>query len=179
MKLCVLAVGKELVTFSLQPLLESPAISNAGRHLSAAEFHSVLHGAVNNLESEVQSGGKPLILLDVRNVYETRIGKFETSTVETLDPEIRQYSDLPSWIDSHAEQLQGKSGLMYCTGGIRCEMASAYIRSKGHGLENVFQVGIAGAVGYKEASGAGQDEVAAAGGLVGLGCSSKLQGLSC
>ncbi|KAI3934293.1 hypothetical protein MKW98_009274, partial [Papaver atlanticum] len=42
----------------------------------------------------------------------------------------------------------------------------------------VGKVGIAGAVGYKEASGAGQDEVAAAGGLVGLGCSSKLQGLS-
>ncbi|XP_026397783.1 rhodanese-like domain-containing protein 6 [Papaver somniferum] len=172
MKLCVLAVSKELVTFSSQPLLESPAISNAGRHLSAAEFHSVLHGAGNNLESEGQSGGKPVILLDARNVYETRIGKFETSNVETLDPEIRKYSDLPSWINSHAEQLQGKSVLMYCTGGIRCEMASTYIRSKGHGFENVLQVGIAGAVGYKEASGAGQDEVAAAGGLVGVGCSS-------
>lgn len=133
-------VVKELVTLSSQPLLESPAISNAGRHLSAAEFHSVLHSAGNNLESEGQSGGKPLILLDARNVYETRIGKFKTSNVETLDPEIRQYSDLPSWIDSHAEQLQGKSVLMYCTGGIRCEMASAYIRSKGHGFENVFQL---------------------------------------
>ncbi|MCL7036798.1 hypothetical protein MKW94_023602 [Papaver nudicaule] len=133
-------VVKELVTFSSQPLLESPAISNAGRHLSAAEFHSVLHSAGNNLESEGQSGSKQLILLDARNVYETRIGKFENSNVETLDPEIRQYSDLPSWIDSHAEKLQGKSVLMYCTGGIRCEMASAYIRSKGDGFENVFQL---------------------------------------
>jgi predicted sulfurtransferase len=46
-------------------------------------------------------------------VYETRIGKFNVPNVETLDPEIRQYSDLPSWIDEHTEKLRGKSILMY------------------------------------------------------------------
>ncbi|OVA13568.1 Rhodanese-like domain [Macleaya cordata] len=133
-------VVKELVTFSSHPLLKSPTISNAGRHLSAAQFHSVLHSAGSFSENEGHSQRKQLFLLDARNLYETRIGKFQTSNVETLDPEIRQYSDLPSWIDSHAEQLQGNSVLMYCTGGIRCEMASAYIRSKGAGFENVFQL---------------------------------------
>ncbi|XP_058075899.1 rhodanese-like domain-containing protein 6 isoform X2 [Magnolia sinica] len=130
-------VVKELVTFSSQPLLKSPSISNAGKHLSANEFHSVLQNAGNALDS---TQDKRLVLLDARNVYETRIGKFHTPNAETLDPKIRQYSDLPAWIDNHSKQLQGSCVLMYCTGGIRCEMASAYIRSKGVGFENVFQL---------------------------------------
>ncbi|KAI3990228.1 hypothetical protein MKX01_029206 [Papaver californicum] len=94
-------VVKELVTFSSQPLLESPAISNAGRHLSAAEFHSVLHNAGNNLEGEGQSGGKQLILLDARNVYETRIGKFETSNM-MLDT---VYLELCAYLMLHAQSF--------------------------------------------------------------------------
>ncbi|KAK6915686.1 Rhodanase, C-terminal [Dillenia turbinata] len=113
-------------------------------------------------------------LLDARNLYETRIGKFQSPNVEIMDPKIRQYSDLPLWIDDHSEQLRGNHILIfartailplvltleaakglprililtsvwrvderYCTGGIRCEMASAYIWSKGPGFENVFQL---------------------------------------
>lgn len=56
---------------------------------------------------------KELVLLDARNLYETRIGKFESENVETLDPEIRQYSDLPIWIDQNSEKLKGKNVLMY------------------------------------------------------------------
>ncbi|KAL8540949.1 hypothetical protein ACS0TY_002280 [Phlomoides rotata] len=129
-------IVKELVTLSSHPLLKSPEISNAGRHLSAAEFHSVLQDAGKCQDIS----DKKLILLDARNLYETRIGKFDTPVVKTLDPEIRQYSDLPSWIDNNYQQLRGNNILMYCTGGIRCEMASAYIRSKGAGFENVFQL---------------------------------------
>ncbi|XP_039685558.1 rhodanese-like domain-containing protein 6 isoform X3 [Medicago truncatula] len=127
-------IVKELVTLSSHPLLKSPEISNAGRHLSALEFHSTIHNA--NKESPENS----LVLLDARNLYETRIGKFHAPNVETLDPQVRQYSDFSSWIDDRGEQLKGKKILMYCTGGIRCEMASAYIRSKGAGFENVFQL---------------------------------------
>ncbi|KAJ8447094.1 hypothetical protein Cgig2_022823 [Carnegiea gigantea] len=128
-------IVKELVTLSSNPLLKSPPISNAGKHLSAAEFHSVLQSA-----GELPNDFKRVVLLDARNMYETRIGKFEPPDVETLDPATRQYSDLPAWIDSNAEKLRGNCILMYCTGGIRCEMASAYIRSKGAGFENVFQL---------------------------------------
>ncbi|GAB4835665.1 Rhodanese-like domain-containing protein 6 [Ancistrocladus abbreviatus] len=133
-------IVKELVTLSSNPLLKTPSISNAGRHLSAVEFHSFLQSAGKRLKEESLMDSKKLILLDARNLYETRIGKFETPGVETLDPSIRQYSDLPIWIDNNVEQLQGNCVLMYCTGGIRCEMASAYIRSKGAGFENVFQL---------------------------------------
>ncbi|KAL1341394.1 hypothetical protein HN51_027865 [Arachis hypogaea] len=127
-------IVEELVTLSSHPLLKSPEISNAGRHLSASEFHSSLQNA------DQKSQGNGLVLLDARNLYETRIGKFHAPNVETLDPQVRQYSDLSSWIDDNSEQLKGKHVLMYCTGGIRCEMASAYIKSKGAGFENVFQL---------------------------------------
>ncbi|KAK1318486.1 Rhodanese-like domain-containing protein 6 [Acorus calamus] len=126
-------VVKELVTLHSHPVSKSPDISNAGKHLSAVEFHSVL-------QSASKCEDKKIVLLDARNVYETRIGKFRNPHVETLDPEIRQYSDLPAWIDEHSDQLHGSQVLMYCTGGIRCEMASAYIRSKGSGFENVYQL---------------------------------------
>lgn len=55
---------------------------------------------------------KQLVLLDARNLYETRIGKFQSPSVETLNPSIRQYSDLPSWIDDNSEKLRGKNVLM-------------------------------------------------------------------
>ncbi|CAH9145007.1 unnamed protein product [Cuscuta epithymum] len=129
-------IVEELVTLSSFPLPKSPDVSNVGAHLSAVEFHSVLCDAGNPKETSENR----TLLLDARNLYETRIGKFSTPNVETLDPEIRQYSDLPSWIDNNAEKLKGKNILMYCTGGIRCEMASAYIKSKGAGFENVFQL---------------------------------------
>ncbi|KZV43675.1 rhodanese-like domain-containing protein 6-like [Dorcoceras hygrometricum] len=132
-------IVKELVTLCSHPLLSSPEISRAGRHLSAAEFHSMLQNT-GNFHEKSSSSDKKMILLDARNLYETRIGKFDLPAVKTLDPEIRQYSDLPSWIDENSEQLRGNDLLMYCTGGIRCEMASAYIRSKGAGFENVFQL---------------------------------------
>lgn len=124
-------IVKELVTFTSHPLPNPPEIHNAGQHLSAREFHSVL---------ETARDSKELVLLDARNLYETRIGKFCSPNVETLDPKIRQYSDLPDWLDKNTEKIRGKQVLMYCTGGIRCEMASAYIKSKGTGFENVFQL---------------------------------------
>ncbi|WCJ43072.1 tRNA uridine(34) hydroxylase [Euphorbia peplus] len=133
-------VVKELVTFSPFPLLNPPDVSSAGKHLSAVEFHSLLHTARQGVDEENAIASRELVLLDARNLYETRIGKFDMPNVETLDPEIRQYSDLSTWIDDNTERLRGKNVLMYCTGGIRCEMASAYIRSKGAGFENVFQL---------------------------------------
>lgn len=157
---------KEVVTLHSHPSVTSPSISNAGKHLSATEFHSVLQTTVGGksledsnldgldldtsleplaLQSECEFGddqhnGK-VVLLDARNTYETRIGKFlPPKGIQTLEPNIRQYSDLPAWIDTHADELRGNHILMYCTGGVRCEMASAYIRMKGSGYENVYQL---------------------------------------
>ena len=59
------------------------------------------------------SGEPKLVLLDVRNIYETRIGRFiPPKGIAFFDPKLRQYSDLPHWIDSNSEKLQDKNILM-------------------------------------------------------------------
>ena len=83
-----------------------------------------------------------VVLLDVRNRFESDAGRFEGAVV----CEIENFRDLPA----HVEKLDGlksKKVLMYCTGGIRCEKASALLRSRG--FENVFQLH-GGIVTYQE-----------------------------
>jgi len=67
----------------------------------------VIHCFVDN-----ESPENGLVLLDARNLYETRIGKFDVPNVETLDPKVRQYSDLSSWIDDNGDRLKGKNIFM-------------------------------------------------------------------
>ncbi|KAL3681523.1 hypothetical protein R1sor_024479 [Riccia sorocarpa] len=127
---------KELVTLGLHPSVQPPSVLDAGRHASAQEFHGILEDSVRD-----QDPLKKIVVVDARNVYETRIGKFTAPKgVEVLDPLVRQYSDLPRWIDENEDQLRNKQVLMYCTGGVRCEMASAYIRSKGEEFQDVVQL---------------------------------------
>lgn len=64
-----------------------------------------------------------VVLIDCRNAYESRIGGFHGA----LRPSTRQFSDFPAWCRANRAQLQDKKLLMYCTGGIRCERASAYV----------------------------------------------------
>ena len=106
------------------------AVANTGEHLSPQEFHAALRSAS---EGEV-------VLLDARNIYESRIGHFSAPAAETVLPGTRCFSDLPRWLDSQEAALRGKRVLMYCTGGVRCERASAYLREKGAGFENVLQL---------------------------------------
>lgn len=66
---------------------------------------------------EAQEGSdtslKQTIVVDARNVYETRIGKFSAGEgVEVMDPMVRQYSDLPGWIDDNEDRLRNKQILM-------------------------------------------------------------------
>ncbi|MCO5569358.1 hypothetical protein L7F22_023070 [Adiantum nelumboides] len=106
-----------------------------------ASFHGNRKLFKDSPDNSKVENNKELVILDVRNIYETRIGKFvPPEGVDFLDPQIRQYSDLPQWIDSNAEILQNKNILMYCTGGVRCEMASGYLKMKGEGFQNVFQL---------------------------------------
>ncbi|CAM6017016.1 unnamed protein product [Sphagnum balticum] len=132
---------KELITLGLRPSIEQPSVSNAGQHLTAKQFHTILERAALSAEYEGNSGEKEYVLLDARNIYETRIGKFRPPPgVAFHDPMLRQYSDLPSWLDANSDQLRNKQVLMYCTGGVRCELASAYLRSKGREFEDVYQL---------------------------------------
>ena len=76
-----------------------------------------------------------VLLIDARNEYETMIGHFK----DAIDPHTETFTEFPEWISNFIDQNPGdKKIAMYCTGGIRCEKASSYLKSKG--LEEIYQL---------------------------------------
>jgi UPF0176 protein len=67
------------------------------------------------------------IVLDTRNQYETHIGTFEGA----LDPQIKCFTDFAQYVREDLSSFKHKKIAMFCTGGIRCEKASAFMRSEG------------------------------------------------
>jgi UPF0176 protein len=67
-----------------------------------------------------------VVLLDNRNSFEFRLGRFRNA----IDPGVRNFRDFPEYVKEHVSEWQreGKSVAMYCTGGIRCEKTSAWMR---------------------------------------------------
>ena len=88
-------------------------------HLSPEQWNQ-------QLQSEAEGDA---VLLDARNVYESKVGHFAVPGVPTLLPNTRKYSSLPAVFDATSEKLAGKKVYMYCTGGVRCERASAYLQA--------------------------------------------------
>ncbi|KAK9843948.1 hypothetical protein WJX81_000209 [Elliptochloris bilobata] len=127
-----IALCKEVVSLGGAPLDLGVLAAAAAPHVTPQEFHALLERA--------DSRGKPPVLLDVRNLYESRIGRMQAAGVQTLDPSIRCFSDLRAWLDAAAPNLAGRRVLMYCTGGVRCERASAYLRDKGPAFADVLQL---------------------------------------
>ncbi|XP_074711077.1 thiosulfate sulfurtransferase/rhodanese-like domain-containing protein 2 isoform X2 [Strix uralensis] len=113
-------VFKEIVPMGIDPKIVS--YKETGIHLSPQEFHR----EVEQYLSQASQGQSDTILLDCRNFYESKIGHFQGC----LAPDIRKFSYFPSYIDENLELFKDKRVLMYCTGGIRCERGSAYLRSK-------------------------------------------------
>jgi UPF0176 protein len=96
--------------------------SNVGKHVSAIEFNKIL--------SE-----KGTSCVDMRNHYESEIGHF----VGAITPKVDSFKESINFIDKKFEnENKNKKILLYCTGGIRCEKASAYLKFKG--FKNVFQL---------------------------------------
>ena len=88
-------------------------------------------GLVHNSNNNSKNNTNNVILLDARNMYETRIGHFAIPNISTLLPNTRKFSNLPSVLNTNeaAAALSGKDVYMYCTGGVRCERASSYLRA--------------------------------------------------
>lgn len=70
-----------------------------------------------------------VVLLDNRNSFEFRLGKFEGA----IDPGVVNFRDFPEYVKAHAEQWKAehKKVAMYCTGGIRCEKSSVWMQDLG------------------------------------------------
>ncbi|PSC70407.1 rhodanese-like domain-containing 6 isoform X1 [Micractinium conductrix] len=107
------------------------------RHVEPAEFHALLAAAAADAG---QPGGKAPVLIDARNLYETAIGRFKAPAVEPMDPRVRCFSDTPQWLEANQHRLAGRPILMCCTGGVRCERASAYVKSLGPSFQDVVQL---------------------------------------
>ena len=68
-----------------------------------------------------------VVVLDTRNHYEVVEGTFENA----IDPHTRNFSHLPAWVDANLDPAKVKKVAMFCTGGIRCEKASALMLQRG------------------------------------------------
>jgi UPF0176 protein len=69
------------------------------------------------------------ILIDTRNDYEVAIGTFEGA----IDPQTKTFRDFPEWFRENREEMvaEGKKFAMFCTGGIRCEKSTAFLKAEG------------------------------------------------
>jgi UPF0176 protein len=86
---------------------------NTGIDVSPAEWRKLI------AEDDV-------VLLDNRNSFEFRLGRFKNA----IDPHVTNFRDFPNYVKEHAAEwkAEGKRVAMYCTGGIRCEKTSAWMR---------------------------------------------------
>ena len=108
-------VKAEIVTLG-RP--EVHAARDAGTYVAPAEWNALI-------------ADPSVVVIDTRNDYEVAVGAFAGA----IDPKTPTFRDFPAWFEAHRDELQGKTVAMYCTGGIRCEKATAYL--KGEGIADV------------------------------------------
>src|SRR5210317_1738148 len=97
-------------------------VTNIGVHLDAEKFNAIIEDPNT-------------VLVDMRNHYESEIGHFKNA----ITPDVDTFRDSLDIIEKDlADYKENKNLVMYCTGGIRCEKASAYYKHKG--FKKVFQL---------------------------------------
>lgn len=117
-----ITVKNEIVAIGIDPDKLTP--KNGGIHLDPAQTHAL-----------IQENPEDLVILDARNNFESEVGAFTNA----IKPDIKTFREFPEYIDQHSEQFANKRVLMYCTGGIRCERASTYVKEK-TGAKEVYQM---------------------------------------
>lgn len=111
-------IKKEIITMKVPGL--DPEHST-GIRLDPSEWNKLL------TEEEV-------LVIDTRNQYEIALGTFTGS----INPNTDQFSDFPAFVKKHLDSDKHKKIAMFCTGGIRCEKASAYLMKEG--FKEVYQL---------------------------------------
>jgi UPF0176 protein len=69
-----------------------------------------------------------VVVIDTRNDYEVMLGTFRNA----VDPETKSFSEFPDYVRRHFSPEKNRKVAMFCTGGIRCEKASSFMRSEGY-----------------------------------------------
>jgi UPF0176 protein len=122
-------VRKEIVSLNLGTCDIDPN-QITGVHLSPTELHEWI------------KNGKEFYIVDMRNVYEHKVGHFKNSIL----PPIENFRDLPKVVEQ-ISHLKNKTVLTVCTGGVRCEKASGFLITQG--FTDVYQLD-GGIVSYME-----------------------------
>ena len=68
-----------------------------------------------------------VMVIDTRNDYEVSIGTFDGAE----NPNTTSFREFPAWVEKNRDRLEGKKIAMFCTGGIRCEKATSYMKDEG------------------------------------------------
>ncbi len=102
---------REIVTLGLAGL--DPA-NDAGTRVEAADWNALI-------------SDPGTVVVDTRNAYEISLGSFRGA----IDPGTRNFREFPDFVERHRGEFAGRKIAMFCTGGIRCEKATAYMRSAG------------------------------------------------
>ena len=103
---------KEIVTMGVPGI--NPA-NIVGTYVKPADW--------NNLISDPD-----VVVIDTRNEYEIEIGSFSNS----VNPKTTSFREFPAWVNKNDSLLSNKKIAMFCTGGIRCEKSTAYLKEKGY-----------------------------------------------
>ncbi len=106
-------IKKEIVRLGIDPAELSA--SEAAPYVSPQQAHDIMSNPPENL-----------LILDTRNDYEIAVGTFNNA----VNPNTRYFKEFPEYIDNNLGLFKDKQVLMVCTGGVRCERASAYLKKK-------------------------------------------------
>ncbi|MGE8640668.1 MAG: sulfurtransferase [Achromobacter sp.] len=86
------------------------------------------------LAQGADDAGRPVVMLDTRNAFEVDEGTFKNA----IDWRIDRFTQFPAAVQAHRAELEGKTVVSFCTGGIRCEKAAIYMNEAG--IQNVYQL---------------------------------------
>ena len=121
-------VKREIIRMD-QPQIR-PDFSADGGRAPAVPAATVRRWLATGMDDE----GRPVVTLDTRNAFEVDCGGFENA----IDWRINKFSEFPAALAAHQAELEGKTVVSYCTGGIRCEKAAMLMRAAG--LSHVYQL---------------------------------------
>ena len=114
-------IKKEIVTMGIDNIKPT---TQAGKYLSHDQWNSLLND-------------EDTILIDTRNDYEYSIGTFKNS----INPKTSNFKEFPKWVEKQKfteEVKKTKNIALFCTGGIRCEKATSYMKNEG--FKNVYHL---------------------------------------
>ncbi|MFC5386145.1 rhodanese-related sulfurtransferase [Aquamicrobium segne] len=109
---------REIVTMGVEGI---DPLESVGAYVAPSEWNELL-------------ADPDTILIDTRNDYEVALGTFKGA----VDPRTTTFREFPQWVEDHKSELENRKVAMFCTGGIRCEKATAFVKSLG--FEDVFHL---------------------------------------